>query len=97
MAIYVPFYSRYGNVESMALEVGKGIEEAGAQAHLAFVNDPCVPPEVMAADERWLETYERLTRDYPAASPEDLGASDGACFGTPTRFGNAAADRKSVV
>ena len=95
MRIYVPFYSRYGNVEQMARAVGEGIEEAGGEALLAYVHDPCTPAEVMADDERWQKTYERLTTEYPEATPDDLVASDGACFGTPTRFGNAAAPMRN--
>jgi len=93
--IYIPFYSRYGNVEQMAKAVGDGVVEAGGEAILAYVHDPCTPPEVIAADERWVITYERLTRDYPQATPEELAACDGACFGTPTRFGNAAAPMRN--
>ncbi|MGC9320524.1 MAG: NAD(P)H-dependent oxidoreductase, partial [Armatimonadota bacterium] len=96
MRIYIPFYSRYGNVESMAREVAAGVEEVGgAEAELAFVGDPCTPRAVRESDERWLKTHERLTAEYPAASIEDLAGADGACFGAPTRFGNAAAPMRN--
>lgn len=95
MRIYIPFYSRYGNVEQMAKAVAEGVTQGGGEPLLAFVHDPCTPQEVIAADERWAENYERLTRQYPQATPDDLAASAGACFGMPTRFGNAAAPMRN--
>lgn len=96
MRIYVPFYSRYGNVEAMANYVAEGIEQVdGAEAMLAYVGDPCTPEEVRNNDERWRDTHERLTEQYPAATIDDLAASAGACFGSPTRFGNPAAQMRN--
>ncbi len=96
MQIYVPFYSRYGNVEQMATYVGEGIEEVeGAEAVLAFTGDPCTPEDVRRDDERWQQTHERLMEEYPRADLDALAAADGACFGSPTRFGNAAAPMRN--
>jgi NAD(P)H dehydrogenase (quinone) len=95
--IYVPFYSRYGAVEAMAQAVAEGVREAGSQAVLAYTGDVMTPPEIIAADPRWKATHERLLRDYPLASVEELGAADGVAFGSPTRFGNVAAQLKNFV
>jgi len=93
--IYIPFYSRYGNVEQMALAVAEGVSEAGGEPQLAFTGDVMTPPAVIAADERWQQTHERLTSSYPVVSADDLAAADGACFGSPTRYGNMAAQMKN--
>ena len=93
--IYVPFYSRYGAVEQMALAVAEGIEEVGSQAKLAYVGDVMTPQGVMVADERWADTHQRLLTTYPVATTADLGAADGAVFGAPTRFGVMAAQLKN--
>ena len=93
--IYVPFYSRYGNVETMARAVAEGVCEQGSEPTVAYVGDAMTPAEVMAADERWQQTHERLIAEYPLASTLDLGESDGAIFGTPTRFGNMSAQMKN--
>lgn len=96
MRIYVAFYSRYGNVEAMAREVAAGVEEVeGAEALLRFVGDPCTPPEVIAADERWRQTHRRLMSEYAPANVDELAECDGACFGSPTRFANAAAPMRN--
>ncbi len=96
MVIYIPFYSRYGNVEAMAKEVATGVEQVDdAEATLAFVGDPCTPEEARADDERWQQTHERLMEQYPPATVDDLAEAAGACFGTPTRFGNAAAPMRN--
>ncbi len=96
MRIYIPFYSRYGNVEAMAQEVAAGVEQVdGAVPMLAFTGDTCTPEEVRASDERWQETHERLTIEYPHANMDDLKDAAGACFGAPTRFGNAAAPMRN--
>jgi NAD(P)H dehydrogenase (quinone) len=95
--IYIPFYSRYGNVETMAKAVAEGAREAGAEPKLAFTGDVMTPAEVMQKDERWLATHERLIEEYPLASSQELGQADGAIFGSPTRFGNMAAQLKNYI
>jgi len=95
--IYIPFYSRYGNIETMAKAVAEGVREAGAEPKLAFTGDVMTPAEVMQKDERWLATHERLMREYPLVSLEELGQADGAIFGSPTRFGSLAAQLKNYI
>lgn len=92
--VYVPFYSRYGNVETMAKAVGEGIVEAGGEAILAFVGDPITPVSVIEADANWLATHKRCTEQYPLATVEALKGVDGIAFGIPTRFGNMPAQMK---
>jgi NAD(P)H dehydrogenase (quinone) len=95
--IYIPFYSRYGNVETMAKAVAEGVRAAGAEPKLAFTGDVMTPAEVMQKDERWLATHERLLKEYPLVSKPELGAADGAIFGSPTRFGNMTAQLKNLI
>lgn len=93
--LYIPFYSRYGNVEQMALAVAEGVQEAGGVPQLAYIPDIMTPEAVMAADPRWQANHERLVATYPAATTADLGAADGVLFGAPTRFGLMAAQMKN--
>ena len=95
--IYIPFYSRYGNIETMAKAVAEGVREAGAEPQLRFTGDVMTPAEVMERDEHWLATHRRLTEEYPLVSTEELGKADGAIFGSPTRFGNMAAQMKNYI
>jgi NAD(P)H dehydrogenase (quinone) len=94
-SIYVPFYSRYGNVEQMAQAVAEGVVAAGGTAQLAYVGDVMTPESVRAADERWAATHARLLAEYPAASTEAVAEADGVAFGAPTRFGVMAAQMKN--
>ncbi|MBM3498887.1 MAG: NAD(P)H:quinone oxidoreductase, partial [Armatimonadetes bacterium] len=71
--------------------------EAGAEPRLAFTGDVMTPVEVMQRDERWLATHERLLREYPLVTSEALAQADGAIFGSPTRFGNMAAQLKNYL
>lgn len=96
-SIYIPFYSRYGNVESMAKAVAEGVVSAGSEPVLAYTGDVMTPAAVMEADARWKATHERLLAQYPLATPDDLAAADGAIFGSPTRFGGVAAQLKNFV
>jgi NAD(P)H dehydrogenase (quinone) len=95
--IYIPFYSRYGNVESMARAVAEGVVAAGSEATLAFTGDVMTPAAVMDGDARWKATHERLMAEYPLVSADGLAAADGAIFGAPTRFGGVAAQMKNYV
>jgi len=95
--IYIPFYSRYGNVEQMALAVAEGVREAGGEPQLAFTGDVMTPAEVIAADARWQATHERLLATYPPVNMDDLAAADGACFGSGTRYGNMTAQLKNFM
>ncbi len=93
--VYVPFYSRYGNVETMAKAVAEGVAEQGSVAKLAFTGDVMTPPQVMDADPYWKATHERLMVQYPLVSTAEVGAADGVAFGAPTRFGVMAAQMKN--
>jgi NAD(P)H dehydrogenase (quinone) len=92
--IYIPFYSRYGNVETMAGAVAEGVEAAGGEPIVAYVGDPITPEEVIAKDERWLATHTRCSTKYPLATVEALREVDGIAFGAPTRFGNFVAQMR---
>ncbi len=93
--IYIPFYSRYGNVETMAKAVAEGVVEQGSEPTLAFTGDVMTPPEVIARDVRWQATHERLMAQYPLAAVAAVGEADGVIFGAPTRFGVMVAHMKN--
>jgi NAD(P)H dehydrogenase (quinone) len=96
MRIYIPFYSRYGNVEQMAKYVAEGVREVeGAEPLLRLTVDTCTPEDVRANDENWQKAHERMMAQYEPADVDELAECDGACFGSPTRFGNAAAPMRN--
>src|SRR5580698_3133957 len=94
--ILVVFYSRDGSVEALAKAIGEGASEAGAEVRLRRVPD-LFSPEVMAHVPGWEERSKRMLAEYGAPTPADTEWADGIIFGTPTRFGNAAAELKAFI
>ncbi len=85
--VLVLYYSRHGATETMAREVGRGVElVTGMSARLRTV------PAVSAVSEQ-------LEDDIPAQGPlycelDDMRDCAGLVLGSPTRFGNMAAPLK---
>lgn len=96
-SIYIPFYSRSGAIEVMAQAVADGVRARGSEAILAFTGNLEENRALIAADHHWQLVDKRLNRDYPRATPEDLAATDGAVFGSPSLFGNMAAEMKAFI
>src|ERR1700754_800744 len=90
--IAVIYYSATGNVHAMARAVADGAGKEGAEVRLRHVTE--LPPELLiSAREHWGRHRSELV-GQPDASLEDLEWADGIAFGTPTRFGNVAAQLK---
>ncbi|MDP9164782.1 MAG: NAD(P)H:quinone oxidoreductase [Actinomycetota bacterium] len=91
----VIYYSATGHGTTMARRIADAAEEAGAQVrvrHVAETHDP----ESFAANPAWTANYE-ATRDLPAATGDDIVWADAVIFGSPTRFGSAAAQFRTFV
>ena len=88
--ILVLYYSRHGAVRELARHIARGIESVpGAAARLRTV------PPVSAVSEAVAPALP--DEGAPYAELADLEDCSGLALGSPTRFGNMAADRKSVV
>jgi NAD(P)H dehydrogenase (quinone) len=88
--VLVLYYSSYGHIEAMAEAVAEGAREAGASVSLKRV--PEIVPEEVAAKAGY-----RLDQPAPVASVPELADYDAIIFGTPTRFGNMAAQMKNFL
>ncbi len=89
--ILVLYYSSYGHIEQMARAQAEGAQRvAGAQVEVKRVPE-LVPLEVARASGFVLE------QPAPVAAPEELEAYDAIIFGTPTRFGNMAAQMRNFL
>ncbi len=89
--ILVLYYSMYGHVERLADAVAEGASGVpGAEVSIRRV------PEIMP-QEKAHEAGARLDQKAPIASVEDLAAHDAIIFGTPTRFGNMAAQMRNFL
>ena len=88
--VLVLYYSSYGHVEAMANAVAQGVRDAGAQATVKRV------PELVP-DEAARKAGIRLDQAAPIATVEELPHYDAIIFGTPTRFGNMAAQMRNFL
>jgi len=85
--ILVLYYSRNGNVASMAQQIGRGIESVkGMKARIRTV--PTVSTVCEASEDSIPES------GPPYVQHEDLVECSGLALGSPTRFGNMAAPLK---
>lgn len=89
--VLVLYYSSYGHIEAMAAAVAEG---AGSVSNIQ-VSIKRVP-ELMPDDVAQAAGV-KLDQAAPIASPEDLADFDAIIFGTPTRFGNMAAQMRNFL
>lgn len=87
--VLVLYYSRTGSVRNLALQVARGVEDAGMEAMLRTVapvsatteaTDPAIPDS-----------------GAPFCSLADLAGCSALALGSPTRFGNMAAPMKYFI
>jgi NAD(P)H dehydrogenase (quinone) len=90
--IAVIYYSATGNVHALARAVADGAAKEGAEVRLRHVAE--LPPEMLISFKQPWGRHRAELEDRPDASTEDLEWADGIAFGTPTRFGNVAAQLK---
>lgn len=88
--VLVLYYSSYGHIERMAEAVAEGAREAGAEVDIKRVPE-LVPQEVAE------KSGFKLDQPAPVASVDDLPNYDAIVIGTPTRFGNMAAQMKNFL
>ena len=93
--IAVIYYSATGNVHGLAQAVAEGAEETGAAVRLRHVEE-LASELVISQNQHWGRHRSRVA-DAPVATLDDLEWADGVAFGTPTRFGNVAAQLKQFV
>lgn len=93
--ILVVFYSMTGNVAELARAISEGAEREGAVVRLRQVPE-LLPDSVIQKRPDIQGTKENL-KDVPIATLDDLVWADGTAFGSPTRYGNMAAQLKQYI
>ncbi|HCN71533.1 MAG TPA: NAD(P)H:quinone oxidoreductase, partial [Pusillimonas sp.] len=89
--VLVLYYSAYGHIETMAQAVAEGARAVdGAQVDIKRVPE-LVPEDVAKA------SHYKVDQAAPVAHPDELAEYDAIIFGTPTRFGNMAAQMKNFL
>jgi NAD(P)H dehydrogenase (quinone) len=93
--IQIVFYSMYGHVHRMAEAVAEGARQVSG-AEVALFQVPELVPQ--AALERTGAAQARAAFAHiPIATVDQLPAADAIIFGTPTRFGNMAAQMRNFL
>lgn len=93
--IAVIYYSSTGNVHALAEALAAGASEAGADVRLRRVAE-LAPDAAIDRNPAWRAHLE-ATAGIPEATHDDLRWADGYAFGTPTRYGNVAAQLKEFL
>lgn len=89
--ILIVYYSTYGHVETMAEAVAQGARAVpGSEVTIKRV------PELMP-EETARAAGAKLDQQAPVADPLELADYDAVIFGTPTRFGNMAAQMRNFL
>lgn len=93
--VQVIFYSMYSHVFQMAQAVAHGAREVdGANVSV------CQVPELIP-EESLVRSGAKQARDHfahvPVAKPEQLADADAIILGTPTRYGNVAAQMQNFM
>lgn len=89
--ILVLYYSSYGHIETMAEAVAEGARSVeGCTVDVKRVPE-LMPDDVAAA------AHIKVDQAAPIATPDELANYDAIIFGTPTRFGNMAAQMRNFL
>jgi len=93
--LQVIFYSMYGHVYRMAEAIAEGARSVeGCEVQLLQVPE-LLPDE--ALEKSGAKAARAAFSHIPVASPSQLSEADGIIFGTPTRFGNMAAQMRNFL
>jgi len=85
------YYSSYGHIEAMADAQAEGARRV-AHSKVVVKRVPELVPEELAR-----ASGIKLDQKAPVATPEELENYDVIIFGTPTRFGNMAAQMRNFL
>src|SRR5271157_5573041 len=93
--VQVIFYSMYGHIYKMAQAIADGAKEVpGAEVSLYQVSE-LVPDDVL--EKYGAKTAKAAFATVPIATVDQLADPHAIIFGTPTRFGNMAAQMRNFL
>lgn len=94
--VLIAFYSRNGTTEALAKAVAEGARAEGGEVRMRRARD-IVAEEIIKRVPGWAENRDRMYAEYEAPTEQDAVWADAIIFGTPTRFGNVAAELKAYI
>ncbi|NLH99429.1 MAG: NAD(P)H:quinone oxidoreductase [Chthonomonadales bacterium] len=93
--VFVVFYSMYGHIHRMAEAIAAGAREVPDTEVKLFRVPELVPDE--ALERTGASAAQAAFAHVPVIEPEQLAEADAIIFGTPTRFGNMAAQMRNFL
>lgn len=93
--IQVVFYSMYGHIHQMAEAIAQGAREVDG-AEVAILQVPELMPDDVL-EKSGAKGARQAFAHIPIARPDQLAEADAIIFGTPTRFGNMAAQMRNFL
>ncbi len=93
--VQIVFYSMYGHVYRMAEAEAEGARSVSGTEVALYQVPELVPPD--ALEGSGAAAARKAFAHVPAATPELLAEADAVIFGTPTRFGNMAAQMRNFL
>ena len=94
--VLVVYYSSYGHVFRMAQSVAEGARNQGAEVRITRVEEFEAAKAAMSSQPPYVAAQE-AQKDIPVVTHDDLRWADAVAFGTPTRYGNMAAQLKQFL
>ena len=96
MKILIAYYSLYGHMFQLAKAAAEAVNEVpGAEAVLRRVAEFDVVEKAIDQND-FMRQVRESQKDVPVVTLDDVKAADGYFFGSPTRFGNMAAQVKQL-
>jgi NAD(P)H dehydrogenase (quinone) len=93
--VSIIYYSATGTTYELAKSIAEGAEKAGAIVTIKKVRE-LAPDEAVASNQGW-QQHLAETQDVPEATADDVVGADAVIFGSPTRYGNVAAQLKQFI
>ena len=93
--IQIVFYSMYGHVYQLAEAVAEGAREVPDTEVSLYQVPELMPDETL--EKSGAKAAREAFADIPIAEPGQLAEADAIIFGTPTRFGNMAAQMRNFL
>ncbi|MFW5415415.1 NAD(P)H:quinone oxidoreductase [Nocardiopsis sp. CNT-189] len=91
----VIYYSSTGTISTIAREIAEAAEKAGAEVRLRKAAE-LAPEAAIQSNPAWAANAE-ATKDIAEAAADDVVWADAVIFGSPTRYGNIAAQLKQFI
>jgi NAD(P)H dehydrogenase (quinone) len=89
--VLVLYYSSYGHIEQMAKAAAEGVAKVSGATVVVKRVPETVPAEIAK------QMHFKLEQAAPIATVDELAEYDAIIFGTPTRYGNMAAQMKTFI